>query len=305
MELEREKCLQCSYVPCINLLRQDGDLLGGELFLIKEVLDNALFLPCIPGQLLYACCRLWQGAYETLEEGELSPFLLLFEQCLFDLRTSLFLAFTCHFRGAMQILRPVLENAIVGLWFSLKLKIAQGEEIETVKKDFLGWIEGRFKVPRFKDMVKTLEKDNFLIRETKEPWKKVLIEYSRFHPFYPPVEAKRITDLWDNLNKFLHPEFPETDIGRLFGKEINQCPLCIALVRWDKKGYDEWLKYYQDVIDILIRFILGIFPQAIETESGQEGLSWLKNLEEEEKLGIPVITCPHLKRLLETIEEED
>ena len=155
--MEHEKCLNCERIPCANLSLKRDELDGGELYVLNESIKQKKVVPCQPMTALYSCCRLCQTAYKTLteenkiEEAELidvPPLLDLIWQCIYDLKTSAFLALSAHYRGAIQLLRPVIENILVGLYFEERLQRASASdnEINQAWADFDKWKEGHYKL---------------------------------------------------------------------------------------------------------------------------------------------------------------
>lgn len=300
--MAQDDCLRCGNLPCVNLFFKGDELQGGELYVLEEEITKGRLLPCSAGCALYACCKLWTGANKKLEQKEkFSPLLITFRQCLYDLKTSIFLALTAHYRGAIQQLRPVLENAIAGLWFTAELTGEDGEEDKTAISNFWKWMEGKYETPKFADMVKELRSDLFLVNEKTQSRWQVLIRLT--HPFYPPLSEQRVRQLWNELNKFLHPYFLNTEVGKtLAGGKCADCP---AHVTWDEKAYLDWLRVFQNLVDILVRLLIGMFPQMAESDDGKEGLMFLKTLEWEEKeLGHRTIASQHLREFLHTVNSE-
>jgi len=133
-----EKCLNCQLVFCINLCRSENKLEGGELFVLNESIKQKKIAPCYVILPLECCCELLRAAYIGFynENGLYDPLIELLWQCFFDLRTSAFLVITSHYRGAIQLLRPVLEIIAVGLYFK--------ERIEKASLDYSYWL---FSIP--------------------------------------------------------------------------------------------------------------------------------------------------------------
>lgn len=295
-----DKCFRCENVPCVDLFIAKGNLRGGELYVLNQEVSQKKVLPCMPGCILYACCKLWTGAHEVLHEDEVSPFLLILGQCLYDLKVSIFLALVAHYRAAFQQLRPVLENAIAGLWFNTRL---QGEEErQSAREEFYQWTEGRFEIPAFGTMVDQLSEHFLLLdKRASEQWRELI---QLVHPFYPELTKGRVKSVWHRLSKFLHPYYPVTDIRKEFETEFRT--ICPARVAWDKKAYREWLILFQNIADIVLRLIVGTCPDVVETEDGKEGLGFIKNLESlESELRLEMIPCSDLRDFAATISFDD
>ncbi len=279
-----EKCLNCEHFPCANLYLKRDDLDGGELYVLTESIKQKKIVPCQPMTPLYSCCMLCKTAYQTwikenkIEEEELRdvpPLLELVWQCIYDLKTSAFLALNAHYRGAIQLLRPVVENILVGLYFEERLKRAwpSENEINQAWADFDKWKEGHYKLNGedldFGNLKKWLVKNDILT----------------------DVGKKEFGRLWGKLGKeYIHPYFPSLDIGE------EKCSKCPATVRYDENRYYEWLEIFQNIIDFIITATLCYYPTIAKTADAKEALGYLKNLEVlEEELGRPMIKSEHLK----------
>ncbi len=294
------KCLHCEIIPCVNFLKEKGKLYGGELFLLNEEIAKNKLLPCMPGVLLFASCRLWSGARQTLQEGQWSPLLWLLWQCFYDLKASLFLALTGHYRTAIQLLRPIVENALTGLYFEVRARESETkEEVEKVELEMNEWFEGKREL-KWEFLLEQLRGRRVLIDQKilEGPWRKLAEE---IHLFNPPLTIERIKELWHQLNKFIHPSYTAMDIS--LEKKCAECP---GLVLWDKKRYFQWLEFFQNIIALIATLLIGFFPQSTQTESGKEALHYFKSLEwEERELKIKAIVCPYMEEFLKTIEIEE
>ncbi|NIA11924.1 MAG: hypothetical protein GWP10_19920 [Nitrospiraceae bacterium] len=289
MEYEKignEKCLNCEHIPCANLSLKRDELDGGEVYVLNESIKQKKIVPCQPMTAVYSCCMLCQTVYKTLIEENnieddkellLSPLLFLTWQCLYDLKASAFLALTAHYRAAIQLLRPVIENILVGLYFEERWRIALASaskaEINQMWADFDKWSAGNYKLNGddldFGNLKKWLEKNKVLTGD----------------------DAKRLGRLWGELGKrYIHPYFCHMDIGE------EECSKCPATTRYDKDRYYEWLEFFQNILDFVIGGILCGYPTITDTVAAKEALGNLKNLESlEGELGIPMIKSEYLK----------
>ena len=296
--MEHEKCLSCEYIPCANFLCEKGELEGGELYVLNECIKQKKVVPCQPITPLYSCCMLCKTAYKRfieenkIEEGDLMdvpPLLELIWQCIYDLKTSAFLTLNAHYRGANQLLRPLIENVLVGLYFEERLKRASASEneIDQVWSDFDKWAE-----------------ENYIISE--EEWERVtgklgkkrirrlsfgfLIEWLKKEDVLTARGKERFEKIQGQLNKYLHPHFKRMDIGE------EKCSKCPATTRYDEDRYYAWLDFFQNIIDFIIETMLCYYPTIAETRDGKEAVGYLKNLESLERdLGIPMIKSEYLK----------
>ena len=155
-KIDTEKCLNCEHFPCANLSLKIDDLDGGELYILNESIKQKIVVPCQPMTPLQTGYLLCQTACKTLieennieddKELSLPPLLFLTWQCIYDLNASAFLALTAHYRTAIQILRPVVENILVGLYFEERLRRAISEEkIDQAWSDFYKWGDDKYRI---------------------------------------------------------------------------------------------------------------------------------------------------------------
>lgn len=216
------------------------------------------------------------------------PLLFLTWQCLYDLKTSAFLALSAHYRGAIQLLRPIIENILVGLYFEGRLRKANsGGEIDQAWTDFGKWADDEYRIS---------EKEWKRVKGKSEEERKrrvgfgFLIEWLNRENILPKRGKKRFETIQRPLNKYLHPYFQQMDIG---GDRCSKCP---ATTRYDEKRYYEWLELFQNITDFIIEMMLCYYPTIAETTDAKEALGYLKNLEILERdLGIPMIKSKYLK----------
>ena len=71
----------------------------------------------------------------------------LYIQCIRDMKASAYLLLSSHYRSGIQILRPVLENLLVALYFDSQWINASETEKEKVKKNFMDFMEGKYEIP--------------------------------------------------------------------------------------------------------------------------------------------------------------
>ena len=297
--MEHEKCLNCEHIPCANLLSNSkrDELDGGELYVLNESVKQKKIVPCQPITPLYSCCMLCQTAYKTLidenniedDKELLVPPLLFFTwQCIYDLKASAFLALTAHYRTAIQLLRPVIENILVGLYFEKRLRreISE-EEIDQAWTDFNKWADDKYRISEeeWKRVTGKLEEE----RKRRLSFG-FFIEWLNKEDVLTGRGKERFEKIQGQLNKYLHPYFKHMDIGE------EKCSKCPATTRYDKDRYYEWLKFFQNLIDFVIEMVLCYYPAIAETTDGKEAVGYLKNLESlEREVGIPMIKSEYLK----------
>lgn len=225
---------------------------------------------------------------EDAEELLIPPLLFLTWQCLYDLKTSAFLALSAHYRGAIQLLRPVIENILVGLYFEERLRIAISEEMMNhARADFGKWADDKYRISEkeWKRVMGKLEEE----RKRRLGFG-FLIEWLNKENILPRRGKKRFETIQRPLNKYLHPYFQQMDIGG------DQCSKCPATTRYDENRYYEWLELFQNITDFIIEMMLCYYPTIAETTDAKEALGYLKNLEMLERdLGTPMIKSKYLK----------
>jgi hypothetical protein len=295
-KIDTEKCLNCERIPCANLSLKIDDLDGGELYVLNESIKQKIVVPCQPMAPLQTCYLLCQTAYKTLIEENnieddkelLRPLLFLTWQCIYDLKASAFLALTAHYRTAIQILRPVVENILVGLYFEERLRRANSEEkIDKTRSDFDKWGDDKYRISEeeWKREIGKLEEEikrrlsfGFLIKRLNK--EEVLTAR----------EKERFEKIQGQLNKYLHPYFKRMDIGE------EKCSKYPTTTRYDKDRYYEWLEVFQNITDFIIEKMLCYYPTIAETADVKEALGYLKNLEYlDRELGIQMIKSKYLQ----------
>jgi|GEM_PF-5222560 len=257
------KCIGCQIVPCINLLRSWGVLEGGELYVMRESVRRKKLAPCLVGVPIYALCQC-VSALARNEETSGLPLLIILWQCIRDLKCSVFLALSGHYRNAMQVLRPVIENFLAGLFFTY-----------THDEDaFEKWLNGEYKVPAslYEDIMGVgdgrKEYDlnwrfciEYLIkkvvpREVKKSWRK--------------LEELISKDIISPLNKYLHPHFEYFEVAS------ERCAKCPAAVKYDKEALGTWLKVSQRILFCIFSYLLGEHGEILlEDDDSREALSML------------------------------
>ena len=290
--VSHEKCLNCERIPCANLSLKIDDLDGGELYVLNESIKQKIVVPCQPMTPLQTCYLLCQTAIEenNIEDDKelLLPLLSLTWQCIYDLKASAFLALTAHYRTAIQILRPVVENILVGLYFEERLRRANSEEkIDKTRSDCDKWGDDKYRISE--------EEWRRVTGKSEEERKRrlsfgFLIEWLNKEDVLTAREKERFEKIQGQLNKYLHPYFKSMDIGE------EKCSKCPTTTRYDKNRYYEWLDVFQNIMDFIIEKMLCYYPTIAETADVKEALGYLKNLEYlDRELGIQMIKSKYLQ----------
>lgn len=256
-------CINCKYIECLNLFKKSIDLedAGNELYVysvLGKKIENKLDLSahtCTNGKFLNASCFLTHPIFTNHKESYLSDILI---QVTRDFKASIFLAFSGHYRQAMQVLRCAFENIISGIYFqsdlvSLTKKKAKAEDFSRLKRRFNEWKkQGRG------DIHKT-------------------IEILRRIDFLSAVEEREWHDLYGLLSKFIHT--PEEFVTYVrYGDEIKlkgeiACP---ANTYFNEEQLIEWSDRFQHVFAVLLKTIAEFHPEAFDTESGKIAVNIIK-----------------------------
>lgn len=152
--MDDNKCLSCELSNFGNLHYQKAELEGGELYVLRESIKQKKLLPCQLTYPLDPTFDIWKEVYISLKNDghieelddnvivDIPPMVYFTWQIFFDMKASLFLALTAHYRSAIQLLRSSLENIIVSRYFRERLRLASGEnKREKEYKKFLNWSE--------------------------------------------------------------------------------------------------------------------------------------------------------------------
>ena len=215
----KHNCMKCKLVPCINLYREVENGESGELHLYESTVKNRVHTPCEFGILIECLCQLSVPISEELSFE-------MYNQCIRDLRTVSFLVLTGHYRNAMQIMRPVTENLLCGLYWDMKLlqspdkKTQQAvvKEYEKFKK------QDKYSVP-YEDRIVAFPSDEQ--KRTKEYLDQDFLMAWLLHK--KVIDGKTKSDLQKmigRLNRFMHPSYKTTDLARA---ECTSCPSCVSL----------------------------------------------------------------------------
>lgn len=227
---------------------------------------------------------IWKVAYRSLEKDApikeqdsdgtpIYPPLIYFTwQGFFDLKASAFLALTAHYRSAIQLLRPIIENIIVARYFQEQICHAKDDDKEWKEKyeNFLGWSEREEHKYGFNKCLASLKSMNIIKNE----------------------EEKRLKgELWKKLNKYLHPYMFRWDKGNT-----------PEVVCYNEDSFMEWLDMYQNILSYMIEMLYLYFPEAIKNQEGQSALSCLKEMESlERECGQNLIKSKYLRDFLSQI----
>lgn len=291
-EVSVKECLRCSEVPCVDFHYSRGKLEGGELYVLMGMIEAKLHMPCEVGYLIYSICKLSDPLTKLLSYP-------LFIQCIRDLRTSAFLLLCSHYRSSMQILRPVIENYLTGLYFDGRFILAQNEkEKQEVKRDFENFRVGKYEIPEkewYELYPHTKRRKRLLDQDFLLKWilsKKMITRRGK----------DKISKLIGLLNRYIHPHFPFAETAKA------SCPDCPACVNYDEEEYKQCIELFQEVMtdlwSLLHTFIKTFFPEKLHSEEVKEAVEGLKAIGGiEEEIKMPVVHSKELKELISTLPE--
>lgn len=284
--MDDDKCLNCDLSNFGNFHYKIDDLKGGELFVLEESISQNKILPC---QLIYPLdpgFNLWREVYRSLQEMSIEeldddkfpimpPMLYFFWQSLFDLKASAFLALAAHYRSATQLLKPILENIIISKYFQERIKRSNDEnEWEKEYENFIEWSNKTDHPIDFNNCLGYLNDKYAIITDGEED--------------------KRVKELWDKLNKYVH--------SYIFRWDKGDSP---EIVCYDEGLFNEWLDWYQNILSYLIETLCYYFPEEIRTQNGQNALIEIKGMESLEKdCEITLIKSNYLRNFLSQISPD-
>lgn len=284
-------CTRCKPIECLNLFHESKDSVdaGNELYVYsilgKKVDENENLgvYVCTNGSFLRASCFLATPIFAGSKDSYLSDILI---QSTRDFKASIFLAFSGHYRQAMQVLRCAFENIISGIYYhtdliSLRKNKAEADEFAILKRRFNEWKKGISRTNVHKS-IEVLRRIGFLSTYEESNWKK----------------------LYGLLSKFIHT--PEEFVTRIEhgGKiELKGEIVCSAATYFNEKQLAEWSNCYQRIFAILLKTVAEFHPEAFETESGRIAVRFINSELKEHENQINV--SKEIKQILSKIHDSD
>jgi hypothetical protein len=288
----KHNCLKCENVPCVNLYRKLGKNEGGELYLYNSIIKNKLHVPCECGALIHSLCQSL-----SIIEDEIPT--ELFIQCIRDLKTAAFLILTGHYRSAMQLIRPIIENWLTGLYWQVKFSNATAKEKQQITVEYY----------------KFLELEEYSIIEND--WKEIFTNSKRKkyfnHEFLTSWLLKRgvkdgkfksnIQKRMSYLNRYLHPNFKKTEMSRF------DCFGCSSGVKYNNKEFENTIREFQDVVtyilDSIYTYLIAPPLQISKISKLKKALTMTLYLPITEKeIGKQIIFSNELQLFIKKIEKE-
>jgi hypothetical protein len=258
-------CIRCKVIECFNLFDKSHESVdaGNELYVysilgrkIDENEDLGVCV-CTNGSFLRASCFLADPIFTYYKNSYLSDILI---QVTRDFKASIFLAFSGHYRQAMQVLRCGFENIISGAYYhtdliSLGKNNAKTNDFARLNRRFNEWKKGRSRVNVHK-AIEVLRRIGFLSMDEEESW----------------------NELYNLLSKFIHT--PEEFVTRVEhdGKiKLKGEIVCSAATYFSEKQLIEWSDCYQSVFAILLKTVAEFHPEIFNTESGKIAVRCIKS----------------------------
>jgi len=217
---------------------------------------------CRNGNLLQATCFLVNPILELQEKSYLKDVL---SQSARDLKASMFLAFSGHYRQAMQVLRCSLENLISGVYFhsdlcELRKNNGTKKEFALLETKFNNWKKsGRANIHA---SIRELRRGGFLNRKEEKNW----------------------SELYSNLSKFVHT--PKEYVCRMKHEKLQNIEMpCPASTYFSEDALQAWSNSFQKVFVAILKTIVEYHPRVLESVSGKMATDDLRPIAKE--LGIP------------------
>ena len=260
---ETHSCHRCSEIECLNLSyhprARKYENSGHELYIYKllgkkmaEKFDKLKKYVCRNGGLLRATCFLVNPILELEEKSYLKDVLF---QSAKDLKASLFLAFSGHYRQAMQVLRCSFENLISSVYFhsdlcELQKNDGTKKEFAQLEKKVNNWKKaGRANIHA---SIRELRRGGFLNRKEEKDWRK----------------------LYSNLSRFIHT--PEEYVCRVKHKEVLEEMSCLASTYFSEDELRAWSNSFQNVFVAILKTVVEYHSFALETEPGKIAIRELR-----------------------------
>lgn len=261
----KRDCTRCKVIECFNLFDKSHDSVdaGNELYVysilgrkIDENEDLSICV-CTNGSFLRASCFLADPIFAYYKDSYLSDILI---QVTRDFKASIFLAFSGHYRQAMQVLRCGFENIISGVYYhtdliSLRNNNAKANDLARLNRRFNDWKKGVSRVNVHK-AIEVLRRIGFLSIDEEESWNK----------------------LYNLLSKFIHtPEEFVTHVEHNGKIKLKGEVVCSAATYFSEKQLIEWSDCYQRVFAILLKTVAEFHPDILNTESGKAAVKCIKS----------------------------
>lgn len=262
-------CMKCGKINCcFSLFKKSEDSVdaGQELYVYsilgKKTEDKSDFLSahvCANGKFLNASCFLTGPLYTQLKKESYLKEILA--QAPRDFKASIFLAFSGHYRQAMQVLRCAFENIISGIYFqsdfiNLLNKKAKAEDFAVLDRRFNEWKrQGRGDIRKSIEVLRRID-------------------------FLSMAEERDYYQLYGLLSRFVHtPKEFDTYVKHTTGQvKLKREIICPASTYFHEEHLIEWSNSFQSVFVVLLKAIATFHPEAFRTESGKIAMKMIEGM---------------------------
>jgi len=273
----KRECTKCKVIPCFNLYKKSENVedAGGELYVynllgakIDEKEKEIGTYVCSNGRFLEASCFLSHTICFDLKEKSYLKDVLF--QVPRDFKASMFLAYSGHYRQALQILRCAFENLISGTYFHSDLVdlTKQGKslkDLNQLERRFKQWKKGG--PVAIRKNIEILRRIHLLDMEEERKWKELYHDLSRF--VHTPGEFVSRETHGGELARAGEVEcaastyFNEKELARAGEVE------CAASTYFNEKELSEWSAFFQRIFAILIKIVARYHPEVFDTIPGK------------------------------------
>jgi hypothetical protein len=207
-----------------------------------------------------------------------------------------------HYRSSIQLLRPIVENVVTGIYWDSKYLLVNRQEREHVKQEFLTYrYDDNFEVQKddwkdaFPDWKDKNKQKRWLGYRFCLSWLK------RQKGTMIKKEAKnKISVTVRELHKYLHPSgLKYMEIGK------EGSPSCACFVGYQESEFKECMRLYQDVaalmLEVLYQYVQAFFPEKTKSavELVQEVMGNIETIEwVENKMNAKLVFSEQLKVFL-------
>jgi hypothetical protein len=258
--MKENACLKCKIIPCTNFYEKGkAPLEGGEIYVLNKLIEERIVLPCNVIDVVYISCKLFDLLNDKIFGSDNLPSTKIFPQGIRDLRASAYLLLSCHYRSAIQLLRPIVENCLVSMYWDSKYVLAVKEHKEKqFKKEFQLFEEGQFEIS-------DEERKEVFPNETKQK-KRLDYDYCLTWLMTHKGEKNKeeipisfdnrdqLTKKWGELNRYIHSN----------AAQYENTKVC-CFVKYEKLVFENCMMLYQDVaalmLELLYNYVQVYFPR--------------------------------------------
>ena len=264
----KDSCAYCKITNCLDLFRHTKEygqqLIGGELYIYKQLkhsnIDEQKYRQyiCLNGVLFQCLCFVINTSNVLFPED---PLAVICNEVVGDMKASLYLALSGHYRQAIIIQRCIFENFLYGLYFGTKYyKFSNDKSIqEDVVKEFNSWCKGNKSPKSTRELLDIIYIGRTISKDEKREWDR----------------------LYGDLSKFVHTIL-HTSTGEKIKEEIKggkkerktELNTCHAVVEFNEIKLKEWASYFQRLSFIILYKVIFLYPPIKNVNEGKTAL-WL------------------------------